>query len=97
MHAFVRIAPPQTLKGWSAGLKRCLSKALTDSGQSVKSADGQRVKNVWQPGFFDHLLRGSESYAEKWAYVRETPVRAGLVDDADDWPYQGEIAIIDRA
>ena len=97
MHIFVRISPPQTLKRWSAGLKRCLSKALIDSGQIVSSAHGAPVKSIWQPGFFDHLLRSNESYAEKWAYVRENPVRAGLVDDADDWPYQGELAIIDRA
>jgi hypothetical protein len=51
---------------------------------------------IWQPGFFDHLLRGSESYHEKWRYVRENPVRAGLVSCAEDWPYQGEIVRIDR-
>ena len=32
-----------------------------------------------QEGFFDHLLRSYESYAQKWEYVRENPVRAGLV------------------
>ena len=46
---------------------------------------------VWQEEFFDHVLRSSESYSEKWNYVRENPVRASLVADADDWPYQGEI------
>jgi hypothetical protein len=28
---------------------------------------------------------------------RENPVRAGLVDYAANWPYQGEIVVIDRA
>jgi len=50
----------------------------------------------WQPGFFDHILRSDESYTEKWNYVRDNPVRAGLVEIADDWPYQGEIVVIDR-
>ena len=45
----------------------------------------------WQDEFFDHVLRSSESYEEKWEYVRMNPVRAGLVSNADDWPYQGEI------
>ena len=36
-------------------------------------------------------LRGHESYAEKWAYVLQNPVRAGLVKNAGDWPYAGEI------
>ena len=47
------------------------------------------ITPLWQPEFFDHLLRSKESYREKWAYVRENPVRAGLVDDADKWPYAG--------
>jgi REP element-mobilizing transposase RayT len=46
---------------------------------------------LWQREFFDHVLRSSESYSEKWNYVRDNPVRAGLVSSADDWPYAGEI------
>jgi hypothetical protein len=52
---------------------------------------------VWQEGFFDHLLRTDESYSQKWNYVRENPVRAGLVKSAAEWTYQGEIVYIDRA
>jgi hypothetical protein len=52
---------------------------------------GQPDLTVWQAGFFDHLLRRSESYAAKWEYVRRNPVRAGLVSEPDLWPYQGEI------
>lgn len=96
MHVFVRIAPPLTLKRWSAGLKRTLSKALANSGQIVSPDCGQNMNRFWQPGFFDHLLRSNESYAEKWRYVRDNPVRAGIVDHADDWLYQGEIVRIDR-
>jgi putative transposase len=45
----------------------------------------------WQPNFFDHVLRSEESYSEKWQYVRDNPVRAGLVGDADEWPYGGHM------
>ena len=41
--------------------------------------------------------RSDESYSQKWNYVRENPVRAGLVKSVEDWPYQGEIVHIDRA
>jgi putative transposase len=40
---------------------------------------------VWQEEFFDHVLRSSESYGEKWNYVRSNPVRHGLVANADHW------------
>ena len=49
--------------------------------------DGQ----IWQSGFFDHLLRSSESYSEKWEYVRNNPVRAGLVENPEEWPYWGHV------
>jgi len=44
---------------------------------------------LWQKQFFDHVMRHDESYAEKWSYVRENPVRAGHVSQWADWPYQG--------
>ena len=46
---------------------------------------------LWQREFFDHVLRSDESYSEKWNYVRDNPVRAGLVSSTDDWPHAGEI------
>lgn len=46
---------------------------------------------LWQPEFFDHVLRSAESLAEKWMYVQENPVRAGLVTRVEDWPWAGSI------
>jgi len=37
------------------------------------------------------VLRSSESYSEKWYYVRENPVRGKLVKQWQEWPYVGEI------
>jgi putative transposase len=37
-------------------------------------------------------MRSSESYSQKWEYVRNNPVRAGLVAEPEAWPFQGEIA-----
>lgn len=42
----------------------------------------------WQPGCFDRLLRSDESLREKWLYIQENPVRAGLVTHWKDWPYR---------
>ncbi len=38
-----------------------------------------------------HRLRDGESYAQKWLYVQENPIRKGLVTHADDWPYKGRV------
>ncbi|WP_372806724.1 REP-associated tyrosine transposase [Pontiella sp.] len=46
---------------------------------------------IWQTDFWDTQLRRSDSYSEKWHYIRNNPVRAGLCETATDWPYQGEL------
>jgi len=50
---------------------------------------GQRP--IWQRDGWDRQLRQGDSYSEKWAYVRNNPVRHGLVANPDDWPFQGEL------
>lgn len=81
LHLFVALGEDCKLGNWIGTLKRLLAReVVTDSEDPV-----------WQRGFFDHILRSSESYLEKWNYVKENPVRAGLVTCATDWPYSGEI------
>ena len=85
LHFFVALPDDIRLGGWVGTFKRVLTRSLESSG----SGDP-----IWQRGFFDHVLRSQESYSEKWNYVRENPVRAGLVKNADDWPFCGEIVNI---
>ena len=42
----------------------------------------------WQRNFFDHRLRHDESLTEKFAYIYQNPIRAGLVQNEADWPYR---------
>ena len=79
IHLFVRGSLDFVLVQWMRILKRSLSVAIHEAAPH------------WQSGFFDHLVRHCESYAEKWEYVRLNPVRAGLVKNCQEWPWQGEI------
>jgi REP element-mobilizing transposase RayT len=54
------------------------------------------VMPFWQQEFFDRLLRSDESYEAKSEYVILNPVRAGLVAKAEDWPFQGEMNLLQR-
>jgi len=49
---------------------------------------------LWQSEFFDHVIRSADSYTEKWRFVRENPVRVGLVAISSTWPYSGEINLL---
>jgi REP element-mobilizing transposase RayT len=48
----------------------------------------------WLLNFWDTRLRRSENYTEKWNYVRENSIRANLVKNPDDWPFQGQLHIL---
>jgi len=54
-------------------------------------AANQKPPPLWQHRFFDHVLRTPESYAEKWSYVAQNPVRGGLAAMSDAWPYAGHV------
>jgi len=83
LHLFVSMDDQRImLSAWMKSLKNMASKALRLNGIPPPH---------WQKTFFDHLVRSSESYSEKWSYVRENPVRAGLVSKNEDWAFMGEI------
>ena len=71
VHLFVAFDDEKiSLQTWMKSLKNALSKTLREMNAQSPH---------WQKGFFDHVLRGGESYSEKWEYVFQNPVRAGLV------------------
>ena len=83
IHFFVSGHYDFVLDQWIRAVKRTLSKAIS------------APRPHWQGGFFDHMIRHGESYSEKWEYVCRNPLRARLVQEEGDWPFQGEIEAID--
>jgi putative transposase len=61
--------------------------ALVHTMRAWKSWQTKSLGITWQAGFFDHRLRSDESFEEKAHYIRQNPVRAGLVRSAEDWPH----------
>ena len=77
-HVHVLVAPRDreaAVGNLSGALKRWIRQELEATWQ-------------WQPGCFDRLLRTEESATQKWLYIRENPVRAGLVQTWQEWPYR---------
>ena len=52
-----------------------------------KERTAKSFRIEWQRDFFEHRLRKEESFREKADYILANPVRAGLVEKAEDWPY----------
>ena len=86
IHLFVAFSPDApTVSTWVKSLKNSLSKTLREAGIPAPH---------WQKGFFDRVLRSEESYSEKWDYVAQNPIRAGLVNQSGGWPYCGEMHVL---
>ncbi|HET7535215.1 MAG TPA: hypothetical protein VFJ90_02090, partial [Candidatus Didemnitutus sp.] len=72
IHALLAIAP-----------NRQLGTTIT----AWKSYQTKYLQVAWQSGFFDHRIRGRASHEAKAIYIRQNPVRAGLVATPEAWPY----------
>jgi putative transposase len=44
---------------------------------------------LWQDRFYDHVLRRAEDARQIAEYIRQNPVRTGLVEDPEAYPYSG--------
>lgn len=76
--------PPERLKKWISFWKNSVTRAWLNRDQIP----------LWQPEYWDRQLRRGESYAEKWEYVANNPVRHGYVARAEEWPYSGELNVL---
>ncbi len=57
-------------------------------GSTHRINAGRRESGLlWQPRFFDRAVRTVKEYCEKAEYIHLNPVRAGLVERAEDWPW----------
>ena len=46
-------------------------------------------KHLWQPGFFDHVIRNEKDLQENLNYIALNPVRAGYVSQPYFYPFTG--------
>ena len=70
---------------------------IADLVRDSKRMTARLAKIRWQRNFFDHRLRREESLVAKGAYIRANPVRAGLVESEEEWPYVRGFADFERS
>ncbi len=68
-------------------LPRVLRRVKGVSSRLINLSRHQRGP-VWQAESFDRVLRSSEDARKKADYTCQNPVRAGLVSDAEDYPWK---------
>ncbi len=47
----------------------------------------RKKPKVWQDGYWDRYMRDERHFFTTIAYIENNPVAAGLVKNAEDWPF----------
>jgi putative transposase len=76
-----------------ADLRRFARRYKQQSGYSWKQMHGRQL---WQRGYYDHVLREDEEAREVARYILHNPVRAGLCTDPLAYELQGSATLEPR-
>ena len=44
-------------------------------------------REIWQDERYDRMVRDENEFLEKWHYIRNNPVKLGLSDRPEDYPW----------
>jgi hypothetical protein len=61
---------------------------MTKTIQNWKRWTAKDTGIVWQDGFFDYRPRSDTEIAEKLDYIAKNPVRKGLCETVEEWPFR---------
>jgi putative transposase len=56
--------------------------------KSWKRYTAKQCDIQWQRDYFDHRIRNQDDFDQKWDYILNNPVKAGLTDHPSQWPHQ---------
>ena len=84
----------------NADLNKYISSFKQTSGYRYRQNVGQRFSadqkpKLWQPSFYDHVLRKDEDLLDVVRYILNNPVRKGLVRHYTEYMYSGSLVLKD--
>jgi REP element-mobilizing transposase RayT len=85
-HVHLLLSPLRDEQGWPYSLPTILKLLKGTSARSVNKLMNSNGP-VWQEESFDHVLRSQESFEEKLEYLKQNPVRRGVVKKPEDYPW----------
>ena len=66
---------PMVVKSWKSFTARAINRLLGRQG------------SVWMPDYWDRFIRDEAHYRRVVDYIHQNPVKAGLIDCAERWPW----------
>ena len=68
-------------------IKSQFSRAVGGQAAASASRASKQERGIWQRRYWEHTVRDQRDYAVHIDYVHFNPVKHGLVERPDDWPY----------
>jgi putative transposase len=78
-HAVIALTGTESL----SQIMRSIGSHTTREGNRIKGSSG----HFWQRGYYDRAIRKTEHINDIFEYIHNNPVRRGLVQVAEEWPY----------
>jgi REP element-mobilizing transposase RayT len=85
-HVHLLLTPMRDDKGWPYALPQILKLLKGTSAHTINKLLNSSGP-IWQEESFDHVLRSQESFEQKREYLRQNPVRRGLVKKPEDYQW----------
>lgn len=89
-HIHVLLKP---LLGWS--LAKIMGGLKGFTARKMNERLGRKGA-LWQDESFDHLIRNDRDWMDKFNYIHDNPVKAGLVRRAQDYPFSSLVTMHSR-
>lgn len=85
-HVHALMEPLEAAPGQYHDLSRILQSIKNYSAHEVDKLLDRRGA-LWEEESWDRIVRDETEYREKWRYIENNPVKAGLVDEPWDYPW----------
>jgi REP element-mobilizing transposase RayT len=85
-HVHLLLTARRDSDGWQYSIPDIVRAIKGPSAKALNRALSRQGR-AWQDECFDHVLRSDESLSEKIEYIRQNPVRAGMVERWQDYPW----------
>ncbi len=89
VHWLIRPFPKSESEFWSLG--SILHSIKSYSAKQVPKVM-KHIGTVWQDEWYDRIIRDEIEFEQTWEYIRQNPVKAGLSDTAEKYPFFWQVS-----
>jgi len=85
-HVHGLVQPLMDKEGGTFDLAQIIHSVKSFSAHQI-NRERQNQGSVWQDERYDRIIRDEAEFIEKWEYIRNNPVKRGLCEKPEDYPW----------